>query len=127
MDISCNQIESIEFGPKQFPKLDYLNVSFNRLSHIPCLEVFPRLTQFLATDNKIQKIDPVTFLQLEYLKLLDISNNNLTGLPNELGLLPHLMFLGLSGNLFKSPNQGTIRKGTEAVLQYLRHGIKNKV
>lgn len=126
MDLSCNQIESIEFASEQFPKLDYLNVSFNRLSDISGLEVFPRLSHFLAADNKVEVINPVTFLQLEYLKVLDISNNNIKVLPNELGLLPHLIFLGLAGNLFKSPSQGTIQKGTDAIIQFLRQGIKNK-
>jgi hypothetical protein len=84
------------------------------------------LTQLLATDNQINEINTVTFLQLEFLKTLDISNNSIRVLPKELGLLPHLNFLGLSGNLFKSPSQGTIRKGTAAILQFLRQGIKNK-
>jgi hypothetical protein len=84
------------------------------------------LTQLHATDNQIIEINPVTFLHLEFLKTLDISNNSIRVLPNELGLLPHLNILGLSGNLFKSPSQGTIRKGTAAILQFLRQGIKNK-
>ena len=124
MDISCNQIESIEFAQKQFPKLDYLNISFNQFSQIPNLQVFPCLTQLLATDNKIYEINPLTFLQLEFLKILDLSNNSIRVLPNELGLLPHINFLGLAGNVFKYPSQGMIRKGTCAILEFLRQGIK---
>lgn len=126
MDLSCNQIDLVEFTPHQFPKLDYLNLSFNRLSYIPNLQVFPGLTQFLANDNKILTIDIVAFLHLEHLKVLDISNNSIKSLPNELGLLPHLNFLGVSGNLFKSPNQATIRKGTCAILSYLRAQVTEK-
>ena len=125
MDLSCNQIDTITFGDDQCPKLDYLNISYNLCMSAPNLQVFPLLTQFLASDNQIQELTPLTFLPLENLKVLDLSNNSIRVLPNELGLLPHLNYIGISGNLFRNPSQSTIKKGTSAVLLHLRQGIKN--
>ncbi|KAJ1401923.1 Leucine-rich repeat, partial [Sesbania bispinosa] len=52
---------------------------------------------------------------------LDLSDNNISALPPELGLLePSLQVLRLDGNPFRSIRRTVLDKGTKAVLKYLK-------
>ncbi|WJX68385.1 hypothetical protein P8452_52758 [Trifolium repens] len=52
---------------------------------------------------------------------LDLSDNNISALPPELGLLePSLQALRLDGNPLRSIRRPVLDKGTKAVLKYLK-------
>ena len=125
-----------------FPKLDHLNLGFNRLQYLPSNFPFPKLSQLMVNDNQIANVDTTGIFELNNLKTLDISNNNIARLPNELGLL-NLTYLGVQGNCFKvprqyafgylyfgdksfnnCPNRAIVQKGTETILLFLRERLE---
>ncbi|KAJ9582469.1 hypothetical protein L9F63_003162 [Diploptera punctata] len=66
----------------------------------PILEGFPRTLHTLKINCAEQKIFDTRILKLQSLKLLDLCNNEITWLPEEIGLLPSLECLHLAGNKF---------------------------
>jgi Leucine-rich repeat (LRR) protein len=61
------------------------------------------------------------------LKHLDISNNNISSLPPELGLLePTLEVLRLDGNPLRSIRRPILERGTKAVLNYLKDRLPDQ-
>jgi Leucine-rich repeat (LRR) protein len=55
---------------------------------------------------------------------LDLSDNNITTLPPELGLLePNLQVLKLDGNPLRSIRRTLLERGTKAILKYLKEKL----
>ncbi|GLT66540.1 hypothetical protein SLA2020_388990 [Shorea laevis] len=64
------------------------------------------------------------FQNLTSLAELDLSDNNISVLPPELGLLePSLQVLRLDGNSLRSIRRAILDRGTKAVLNYLKDRI----
>ena len=61
-----------------------------------------------ASNNQMTGV-PAEVGQLLNLEILDLSNNKLTGLPNELGNLKNLKTLNLSGNNYSIQDLDYIR------------------
>ncbi|XP_017980552.1 PREDICTED: plant intracellular Ras-group-related LRR protein 6 [Theobroma cacao] len=73
--------------------------------------------------NSLQSI-PEGLNSLTSLTELDLSDNNISALPPELGLLePSLQVLRLDGNPLRSIRRAILDKGTKAVLKYLKDKI----
>ncbi len=79
--------------------LVYLNLSHNSLTGALPAEIrfLSRLKVLDLSDNQFTGV-PAEVGQLKYLEELDLSNNQLTGLPHELGNLKNLQKLDLRGN-----------------------------
>lgn len=70
----------------------------------PVLKGFPRTTEELHLSGLERKSFDRQILKLQSLKVLNLSQNQLTSIPQELGGLPNLQELNLSDNLLgKSP------------------------
>ncbi len=65
------------------------------------------------SDNQFSGV-PAEVGQLKRLEVLNLSNNQLTGLPNELGNLSNLKLLNLSGNAYSEADLANIRKNLPA-------------
>jgi Leucine-rich repeat (LRR) protein len=110
------------------PSLKFLDVSNNRLAGpLPTVRhTYPNLITFLAADNQISSLH---FESVQGLQVLDVSNNNIDFLPPKLGLLaaegsgPGLRRFEVAGNSFRVPRWQVVTKGTEAVLEWLKHRI----
>ncbi|CAL8093865.1 unnamed protein product [Calicophoron daubneyi] len=87
--------------------LEYLSLRGCQLAHTPP----PQLLQPSVMPN---------------LAHLDISDNNISTLPPELGLCTQLKSLQVCGNTFRIPRPAVVAKGTPAVLEYLRSRIPAK-
>lgn len=66
----------------------------------PVLEGFPRTTEALYICGLERKSFDRQILRLQSLRILDLSNNLITSLPNEIGSLPNLTELHLASNCF---------------------------
>ncbi|KAF9739952.1 hypothetical protein PMIN02_000492 [Paraphaeosphaeria minitans] len=105
------------------PSLHHLDVSNNRIAgSLPNLrESYPGLLTLLASDNGI---DEVSAESLEGLKTVSLSNNEVARLEPHIGLLAGtLTSLDVEGNKFRVPNYAVLKKGTDAVLAWLKDKI----
>ncbi|KAF2761235.1 L domain-like protein [Pseudovirgaria hyperparasitica] len=102
------------------PNLQTLDLTYNKLDGaLPALKTaFPNLFALQVADNAI---DTVEAKVLEGLKVVDLSNNSIEKLDARIGLLAgRLTGLNVEGNTFRVPGYQVLRKGTEAVLAWLR-------
>lgn len=95
--------------------LESLDLSENKLSGALQAEVrhLENLRVLDLSDNQFTGV-PAEIGQLKNLEILDLSNNRLTGLPYELGNLRNLKVLRLSGNSYSEADLGVIRASLPA-------------
>jgi Leucine-rich repeat (LRR) protein len=95
--------------------LEFLDLSFNQLDKLPAaLGRLRRLKILRISDNQISVI-PDKFTGMRSLEELDASNNKLTALPLAIGKLRKLKVLNLSGNNFPEEEKERIRKALPGV------------
>ncbi|KFO23227.1 leucine-rich repeat-containing protein 40 isoform X1 [Fukomys damarensis] len=124
LDLRNNFFDSLPEDMKLLIKLQLINLSFNRFKVIPeVLYDIPTLEIILIGNNQIGSLDPQKLMTMENLLTLDLQNNDLLHIPPELGNCVHLRTLFLDGNPFRVPRAAILKKGTAAVLEYLRSRI----
>lgn len=104
-------------NPKAINSVPKTKVVINKNSEYPTLEGFPRTTEELHLVRLNRKSFDRQILKLQSLRILNLSENQISSLPKELGSLPNLQQLILSQNqLNKVPlskwvwlNQSAIR------------------
>ncbi|KAG0348716.1 hypothetical protein BG004_004430 [Podila humilis] len=118
----ANDAAAIEMGRTNFPKLNELHISGNKITEIPTWlpEAFQALRTLNASRNKVTALDPASFTGLI---VLDLSGNDIGSLPPLLGNVRTIKTLNLDGNLFRVPRRQVMEQGTEAVMEYLRNRI----
>jgi Leucine-rich repeat (LRR) protein len=123
--LSGNRIRSFEplTAHLTAPSLQILDVSRNSLSgSLPILRSsFPELITLLASDNGLSDVSAEA---LTGLRIVNLSNNDIERLEPRIGLLQGtLTGFEVEGNKFRVPNWQVLRKGTDAVLTWLRDKI----
>lgn len=101
LDLSNRGLTSIPSDTFTKTDLERLDLSGNRLSGAPQAEIrhLKNLKTLDLSDNQLTGL-PAELGQLSKLETLDVSNNKLTGLPLELGNLTRLRLLDVSGNSY---------------------------
>ncbi|XP_054994659.1 leucine-rich repeat-containing protein 40 [Sorex araneus] len=107
---SCKLLKELHVGENQIETL-----GAEHLKHLNSILVLD------LRDNKLKSL-PDEIALLQSLERLDLSNNDISGLPYTLGNL-HLKFLALEGNPLRTIRREIINKGTQEVLKYLRSKI----
>ncbi len=99
LNLSGEGLTSIPSSVFSRTELTTLDLSFNRLTGAPQAEIrqLQALKALDLSDNQLTGL-PAELGQLKNLETLDVSNNKLTGLPLELGNLTQLRVLDVSGN-----------------------------
>ncbi|KAL0591418.1 hypothetical protein ABG067_001449 [Albugo candida] len=125
VDVSNNLLDRFPYEFEAFGKsLETLILSYNQLQTLAncpsnfSWAMFSRLGVLSLADNQLQSLGRV--FELPCLASFSIENNNVTRVPSELGLCPHLHALYLNGNPQKTIRSGIIAKGSHAVLEHLR-------
>lgn len=92
-----------------------LNLAHNALTgSLPGeIRFLQNLTVLNLSNNQFTGV-PAEIGQLKNLEILDLSNNKITGLPNELGNLRSLKILKLSGNEYSASDLEGIKKSLPA-------------
>lgn len=90
----------------EFPNLQWLDLSRNRLKAIPPqIGLLKNLKKLILNKNKIEAL-PAEIGQLEDLRELIISQNELESLPSEIGELKKLRYLDMwSNNISRLPSE----------------------
>jgi Leucine-rich repeat (LRR) protein len=99
LDLSERGLTSIPSDVFSRTDLERLDLSDNRLTGAPQAEIrhLQSLTVLDLSGNDLTGL-PAELGQLKNLEILDVSNNRLTGLPLELGNLAQLRIFDISGN-----------------------------
>lgn len=93
VELKENRIEKFSEIPFS-QKLDTLSLSFNRLTEFAGFEKCPNLTVLILSDNKIRALNK-EIIKLRKLATLDVSNNDLSDLPLEIGFIDSLVRIQL--------------------------------
>ncbi|CAD5120466.1 DgyrCDS9033 [Dimorphilus gyrociliatus] len=134
VNFSKNQLQSVPEKknllselPDEVSNLNNLReirLAYNKFSIIPsCLYACSSLEIIDISNNGIGVINHEGIRKMEKLAVLELSNNDLTQIPPELGLATQLRSLTLDGNRLRVPRPAIIAKGTIAILEYLRGRI----
>jgi Leucine-rich repeat (LRR) protein len=101
-------------------RLERLSLGGNRLSNVSSCpwERMARLNELDLSACGLRDI-PEVFHELPVLHVLDLSNNDLGGLPITLALSRSLKALRIEGNPIRSIRHEVLRGGTDRVLQFL--------
>ncbi|XP_076243053.1 leucine-rich repeat 47 isoform X2 [Calliopsis andreniformis] len=83
---------------KSISSMSKIKITVNKPSEYPTLEGFPKMTEELYLSGLNRKSFDRQILKLQSLRILNLSDNQITSLPKELGLLQHLQELHLSQN-----------------------------
>ncbi|KAG7202197.1 hypothetical protein KM043_015874 [Ampulex compressa] len=92
---------------KNISSLAKTKIVIKKNSEYPILEGFPKTTEELSLTGLGRKSFDRQILRLQNLKVLNLSENQLSSLPKELGNLPHLQELVIAQNQL---GKGTISK-----------------
>ncbi|MFA5853598.1 MAG: leucine-rich repeat domain-containing protein [Patescibacteria group bacterium] len=110
LDLSDSTLEKVPSSVFSKTDLEELDLSGNRLTGaLPAeIRLLERLRVLDASDNAMTGV-PAEIGQLASLQTLDLSQNALTGLPLELGNLKNLRRLDLRGNAISQQDLEAIR------------------
>eukprot|EP01017_Pseudomicrothorax_dubius_P038901 TRINITY_DN5901_c0_g1_i3.p1 TRINITY_DN5901_c0_g1~~TRINITY_DN5901_c0_g1_i3.p1 ORF type:complete len:763 (+),score=167.89 TRINITY_DN5901_c0_g1_i3:74-2290(+) len=118
LDLSHNRLSEFNEFPMS-SRLDSVILAYNRISAFEGFEECKGITVLDLKYNKIALL-PKTIARLPTLKTLDVSNNDLSDVPNELGFMTSLVRIALEGNPLKAIRSSVRQAGAEVVKRYLR-------
>lgn len=98
LNVAYNSLESLSSGESfDFPSLQMLLVDTNRLKFLPSLSSCRSLLRISAEENKITEL-PDGFLDLENLKYVDLTANDLRAVEERVGLMENLTSFRIANN-----------------------------
>lgn len=111
LDLSNTTLKKVPMDVFSKVSLESLNVSNNQLEGSLQAEIrhLQNLKVLDLSNNNFSGV-PAEIGQLQKLEVLNLSNNKITGLPNELGNLSNLKLLDLSGNQYSEADLAVIKK-----------------
>lgn len=117
LDLSSKGLTSVPKSVFEKTSLTKLDLSNNNLDGSLQAEVrhLKNLRILDLSDNNFTGV-PAEIGQLSNLEELDLSNNKITGLPYELGNLSKLRFLDLTGNDYSKVDLEIIRKSLPSIV-----------
>jgi Leucine-rich repeat (LRR) protein len=123
LDLRNNKLGYLESDNVHLGSLKELHLGFNRLTQLFSLlkASIGSLELLDIRDNQFESV-PLPILESRTLKRLDMTNNNITQLPPELGLVISLDILIFHGNPLKGLSGGS----TSKILKMLRDRIQVK-
>ncbi|XP_011500986.1 PREDICTED: leucine-rich repeat protein 1 [Ceratosolen solmsi marchali] len=89
-----------DYNKKSINIVPKTKIIISKVLDYPTLKGFPKITEQLYLCGLQRKSFDCQILKLHNLKILNLSQNQLTNLPQELGMLPNLQELSLSDNQF---------------------------
>ncbi|EER44764.1 leucine rich repeat domain-containing protein [Histoplasma capsulatum H143] len=98
LNVTSNFLESLSLGETlELPNLQQLSIDANRIKALPNISTWKSLLTLTAEDNAICSL-PEGFLQLENIKVVEFTGNNITTLDEKLSLLENLISFRIANN-----------------------------
>ncbi|KAF1329077.1 Leucine-rich repeat protein, partial [Globisporangium splendens] len=123
LDLRNNALTQMPLGIRYLYSMETLLLSFNRINSLdgfPWLEL-TKASVVSISDNKLHSLG--TIYRVPRFASLSFENNNLTNVPYELGLCPHLHAIYMNGNPQKTVRGGVIAKGSTEILMHLKNKL----
>ncbi|XP_019718497.1 leucine-rich repeat-containing protein 47 [Hippocampus comes] len=124
LNVSCNRLEALPDGLSHCVKLCSINMSKNCITGFPSdlySERMDLLSTLVASDNAVVELG-TDIHKLAALKVLDLSNNQLSDIPSSLSDCPKLKEINFRGNKLNDKRLEKMVNGcqTKSILDYLR-------
>lgn len=120
LSVSDNKLRTLPPTIRWLSNLEVLDLSQNFISTLPSqIGQITGLTSLDLSENRLKRL-PHEIGKLTQLEHLDLSENELVELPRELGHLPDSVNINLDGNPLAEPLPTLLKRGTSALLTYLR-------
>lgn len=121
MNLNARQMTRVPDYIFRQTNLEELNVSNNRLTGAVQAEIrnLQNLRILDLSNNELTGV-PAEIGQLKKLEILNLSNNKLTGLPYELGNLENLQTLDISGNDYSAADLRIITEKLPATVNIIK-------
>ncbi|OJD21582.1 hypothetical protein ACJ73_07077 [Blastomyces percursus] len=98
LNVTSNSLESLSLAETlELPSLQQLSIDANRIKALPNISTWKSLLTLTAEDNAISSL-PEGFLELENIKVVDFTGNNITTLDEKLSLLENLFSFHIANN-----------------------------
>ena len=121
LDLSGNRLAHVPKGVLNLPKVRTLHLSYNNIADVSVLwnpKILTEIEVIDVSNNKIMEISDDVYHRVG-LNYLNVENNSLTKIPTVLGFMK-LSGLKIDGNPLKLIKRTVIDKGTVSILDYLR-------
>lgn len=120
-DCSHQKLEEIPQRVLQMCNLKMLYLEANAIQRLPedFFTKLPKLSWLDLRNNRLKTV-PKSIANHECLENLLLADNNIEELPNEIGLVPNLKALLISGNPLVYPPSNVVEQGTEEICKYLK-------
>ena len=126
LHVHANQLTALPDSLAQLQNLRSLDVHNNQLTVLSDSLAQLQNLQSLAFSENLLTALPDSLAQLQNLERLYVNNNQLTALPVSLAQLQNLQTLGVSSNPLPDPYPELIKRGTKAIITYLRSLAKEE-
>ncbi|OJD15798.1 hypothetical protein AJ78_03978 [Emergomyces pasteurianus Ep9510] len=98
LNVTSNLLESLSLVETlELPNLQQLSIDANRVKALPNLSTWKSLLTLTAEDNALSTL-PEGFLELENIKVVDFTGNNIKTLDEKLSLLENLISFRIANN-----------------------------
>ncbi|KAL2372341.1 hypothetical protein RJ035_005630 [Blastomyces gilchristii] len=98
LNVTSNSLESLSLAETlELPNLQQLSIDANRIKALPNISTWKSLLTLTAEDNAISSL-PGGFLELENVKVVDFTGNNITTLDEKISLLENLFSFHIANN-----------------------------
>ncbi|KAF5298116.1 hypothetical protein FQA39_LY02540 [Lamprigera yunnana] len=121
LDNSNKNLQTVPENVMQMVNLKMLYLGGNNIEDLP-IHFFEQLSKLMWLDlrkNKLVTI-PTTIANHEHLETILLQDNRIENLPNELGTIPKLKVLQISGNPLVYPSKDIIDQGVLTVCSFLK-------
>ncbi|XP_032221201.2 leucine-rich repeat-containing protein 40 isoform X1 [Nematostella vectensis] len=123
LDCRQNHLTSVP-SVGQCPSLKELYLAYNKIAELDSkvFAGYSGLTVLDLHDNLLTSI-PEDIIILRDLERLDLTNNDISGLPYKIGNMSNLKSLVLNGNPLRELRRDIVMRGTQAIMKHLKSRI----
>ncbi|PGH13584.1 hypothetical protein AJ79_03577 [Helicocarpus griseus UAMH5409] len=125
LNVTGNALESLTIGEKlELPNLQQLSIDANRIKTLPNISTWKSLLTLTAEDNDLSAI-PEGLVELENIKIVDFTANNIRTLDEKISLVDSLMSFHIANNPLRERKLLTM--DTDELKRELRNRLEPEI
>ncbi|KAK5710850.1 hypothetical protein LTS12_027970, partial [Elasticomyces elasticus] len=125
LDVVSNALDRITENEQiDFPNLQALSISINRIKNLPNISTWQALLTLLMEDNSLSEIPP-GFIELKHVRNVDFTGNDISRLDERIGLMENLVTFRIANNPLRE--RKFLSLDTDAIKKNLRNRCEPEV